>query len=633
MAHAITRFPFTPVLLALVLVSGSAVAQAPQRGRPASPQAEEDAARNQGWRGLAPIEAPDPSQDGRPRTDAEAAGLRTEPITEREQLEQRRAQQRRQPWNDTRPPIQPLATPGITPPQSGNDARRLSSSRAPVANRRTGRLPPRPGPAPGSTTATPGGLEQSGLRPAITTLRSRPVTDVAISASDRRALLQAGGRGVAVPAQPIRPVDVPVVVERDARGRVLPYANPIGPNVVIDPRTGEVISYARRPVVETDPFAPVGLRLGTFVVTPTADTVIGFDSNPRRLSSGFRGSTFNQTQGEVNVRSDWSNHQLTGRLRGSYLAYFSEPDVNRPELNAQLNGRLDISRTTRFETEGRYNLTAQSAGLANVPVTSTVTFKGLPLVHQIGTTNGIVQDFGRAQVTLRGTVDRFMYDDAKDTTGANISQSFRNYNSVGARLRASYEVTPGIRPFVEAGIENRVFDQGTTLTGTRQGSTSTTYRVGSTFELSRLLTGEVAVGYLNRDNRDATFRDLRTPVVDASLVWTPTTLTTVTGTVRSTVDETAITGASGIQRTDLAAQVDHAFRLWLIGTARIAYGFDNYSGTTRQDQRMVASAALTYRASRILQIRGEVRHERLRSNQPGLDYTANVVLIGLRLQR
>ena len=34
-----------------------------------------------------------------------------------------------------------------------------------------------------------------------------------------------------------------------------------------------------------------------------------------------------------------------------------------------------------------------------------------------------------------------------------------------------------------------------------------------------------------------------------------------------------------------------------------------------------------------MQIKGELRQERLRSNLPGSDYTANIVLVGLRLQR
>jgi len=112
-----------------------------------------------------------------------------------------------------------------------------------------------------------------------------------------------------------------------------------------------------------------------------------------------------------------------------------------------------------------------------------------------------------------------------------------------------------------------------------------------------------------------------------------TALTTVRFTARSTIDESFTTGASGIEKRDAAVELEHAFRRWLVGTARFAYGHDTYRGTSRVDQRTVASLGLVYRASRALQIRGEIRRETLQSNTADASYSANVFLLGLRLQR
>ena len=102
---------------------------------------------------------------------------------------------------------------------------------------------------------------------------------------------------------------------------------------------------------------------------------------------------------------------------------------------------------------------------------------------------------------------------------------------------------------------------------------------------------------------------------------------------KTTVDETTITGVSGIFRRDLGVQVDHAFRCWLIGTARFGYGFDTYPGSPREDDRFLISAALTYKLSRELHLKGEVRQEWLRSTFTGNDYDATVVMLGLRVMR
>ncbi|QCK84675.1 hypothetical protein E8L99_02185 [Phreatobacter aquaticus] len=624
--------------LALVLVwaGPTAHAQFQRQNQPApGAQPADDNRRDQGWQGLGPIERSE--QPGQPQNDAEAAGLRgtgeapaTEPNASRTvgaQRDRLRAQSRRAPWQEQPRQAAPLtpnagvaAPAAVTPP-----ARQLSSRPAPMANRRTGRLPRPTGAAPASTTqrlATPASRAP------------RTGAQLSISREDQRAL-QAGTRGIATPNQPPRPADVPIVTDRvqPINGRVLPNANPLGRNTVIDPRTGEVISYDRRPQPETDAFTPIGLRLGSFVVTPVLDSVLGYDSNSRRVSTAIQGSAYNQTYGEVSAKSDWSRHELTARIRGTYSAYFSTPDVNRPELAMVANGRIDVTRDTRIETEARYNLTAQSPGSSNLPSAAGTSLSGLPLVRQYGGTVGVVQDINRLQLTLRGTLDRYTYDDAVTQNGTVIQQGERNYNAYGGRLRASYELTPGMRPFVEAGVERRVFDTLLATSGYLQGSTAQTFRVGSTFELTRLVTGEISAGYLVRRDVDPTLREIRMPVFDAALTWTPTGLTTVRFVAKSTVDESFTTGAAGIQRRDVSVELEHAFRRWLIGTAKLAYGNDLYAGTTRQDQRLVASLGVVYKANRMLQIRGEVRREQLFSNTSGSGYSANVFLLGLRLMR
>lgn len=630
MGRAVSRLTAVSTL-ALVLVGAgpAAHAQFQRQNQPAPAASADENRRDQGWQGLGPIERA-------PQSDAEAAGLRGTaeapppepgaPRTVAAQRDRLRAQSRRSPWLE-RPQQPPALSPtaGVAPPSSVTPPATPPSSRpAPMANRRTGRMPPRPAAA----SATPQRLATPASR------APRRVLDLSVSRDDRRAL-QTGTRGVATPNQPARPVDVPIVTERvqPLSGRVLPNANPLGRNTVIDPRTGEVISYARQPQPETDAYLPTGLRLGSFIVTPTVDSVLGYDSNSRRVNTAIQGSAFNQTYGEISAKSDWARHELTARIRGTYSAYFSTPDVNRPELAAVANGRIDVARDTRIETEARYNLTAQSPGSSNLPSATGTSLAGLPLVRQYGGTLGVVQDVNRLQVSLRGTLDRYTYDDAVTQAGTVIPQGERNYTAYGARLRTSYEMTPGVRPFVETGIEKRVFDTLLASSGFLQGSTAGTIRVGSTFELTRLITGEISAGYLIRRDVDPTQREIRMPVFDASLVWTPTGLTTVRFTAKSLVDESFTTGAAGIQRRDVSVELEHAFRRWLIGTAKLAYGNDLYAGTTRQDQRLVASLGIVYKANRSLQIRGEVRREALMSNTAGAGYSANVFLVGLRLMR
>jgi hypothetical protein len=122
-------------------------------------------------------------------------------------------------------------------------------------------------------------------------------------------------------------------------------------------------------------------------------------------------------------------------------------------------------------------------------------------------------------------------------------------------------------------------------------------------------------------------------MVDSSLIWKATPLTKVTLTTTSTIGESTLTDASGVFTHEVKATVDHEFRRWLIGSAFASYGVDDYHGIGRVDDRFTYGGALTYYFNRSLALRGELRQERLNSNIPDNNYIANIVMLGLRLQR
>jgi hypothetical protein len=201
------------------------------------------------------------------------------------------------------------------------------------------------------------------------------------------------------------------------------------------------------------------------------------------------------------------------------------------------------------------------------------------------------------------------------------------------QLRGSYELVPGVKPFVEFGVDRRVHDLPVDTSGFRRDSDGDQLRVGSTFELTRQLTGSAAVGYAERRYQDPALGTLHGLIADGSLIWSATPLTKVTFTARSRIEESTVSGVSGVLRRDFGAQVDHSFRRWLIATLKFEYGLDDYVGWWRVDERFTLSGILTYKLSRNMQIKGEVRRQWLNSNDDGANYAANIFLLGLRLQQ
>jgi hypothetical protein len=401
-----------------------------------------------------------------------------------------------------------------------------------------------------------------------------------------------------------------------------------------------------------DPYAPLGVQAGGFTLFPAVELIGGYDTNPARAPSA-KGATLYSVAPELRAQSNWSRHELKGELRGSYTGYSpdAEPTLSRPNVNGKVDGRVDVTSLTRIDLGGRLLVATDNPGSPNLQAG----LAKLPIYTTFGGSVGVGQKLNRFDLSLKGDTERTAYQASKLTDGSTVSNDDRNYNQYGVRLRGGYELTPGVTPFVEVGTDVRRHDLAADASGYQRNSKGVTGQVGSTFELSRLLTGEVAVGYTRRNYDDPRLAQLSGLIGNASLVWTANALTTVKFTAASAIAESTIAGVSGVFSRDIGVQVDHSFRRWLIGSVKLGAGFDSYkgsdiSGTTaticdcvvstpggtaadREDKRFSAGLGLTYKLNRTTQIKGEFRQDWLRSNVSGNDYTASIFMLGLRFQQ
>jgi hypothetical protein len=382
-----------------------------------------------------------------------------------------------------------------------------------------------------------------------------------------------------------------------------------------------------KPAIDDDPFGAVGIRAGDFVLRPAVEVWSGYDSNPGRFING-RGSAFVIVSPELQVQSNWERNELTANIRGSYNDYLSVPFADRPTLDAKIDGRIDVTRDTRIYVEGRDIVGTDYPGSPNVQAD----FAKLPIFDTLGGTLGFGQRFNRLDLTFNTLIDRTVWGPSQLTNGTTESNDDRNFNQYAGTFRASYELSPTIKPFVAVEADTRVHDLRFDRDGLQRDSRGFEVNAGASVDLLRVLTGEASVGYLTRLYRDPNLPDIKTLAVDGSLAWRATALTTVKLTAKTTADESVLSGVSGVVDRNVELDVEHALRRWLIGIVRFAYGHDDYPGTGYVDQRYLAGIGLTYKLTRTTQIKGEVRQEWLQSNLPGLGYNATVAMVGVRYQ-
>ena len=433
---------------------------------------------------------------------------------------------------------------------------------------------------------------------------------------------------------PVRsPYQVPQIPENepaDQANTALAAAPPGTPPV---PEIGPV----RKPppkrkahVEPPDPYEPLGVHAGAFYLYPAVELIGGYDTNPSQSPDG-KGARVFTVQPELRVQSDWSRHELKADLRGSYNWFSPDqtPSLSRPYFNGKIDGRVDVTRDTRIDLEMRGLVSTDNPGSPNLQAG----LAKLPIYTSFGGSAGLGQRFNRLDLSIKGDVDRTVYQSSELTDGSTVSNDDRNYNQYGGRLRGGYELMPGVVPFVEIEADTRKHDLNVDSFGFQRDSNGVTGKAGTTFELRGFLTGEVALGYTKREYEDPRLQDIGGLIGNASLVWTASALTTVKLSGTTTVSESTIPDVSGALSRDVALQVDHSFRRWLIGTVKFGYGNDDYVGLDRDDNRYTAGIGLTYKLNRSLQIKGEIDHNWLRSNQSGNNYDETLFLIGIRLQR
>jgi hypothetical protein len=437
------------------------------------------------------------------------------------------------------------------------------------------------------------------------------------------------GPGGTLPVPPAPPLTIPPSSTAN---------KPPIPPAMADTVSGQPLRRRLKP--DDDPFGAAGIYAGSFLVKSAVELSGGYDTNPGRFVSP-RGSAFYLVATELLAASDWTRHSLVVDLRGSFTGYgntFPSPpgqisgvptSVDRPDFTGKIDGRVDVNRDTRVNSELRLRLGTDNPGSPNIQAG----LSKYPLYTTTGGSLGVEQDFNRLRLTATGNVDRTAYQDSQLTDGESTTNDDRNFNQYGGVGRVSYDLLPGLRPFGEIEGDSRVHDTRFDRNGFRRDSSGGYLKAGTTFEFTRLLTGEASIGYAQRTYTDPHLENLTGLLTSASLVWSATPLTTAKFIATTSVDETTVPGVAGVLTRTYTAEVDHDFRRWLTAVGKFTWGTLDYQGFGRLDKLTSVSGDLVYKLNREFQVKAEVRRDILDSNAPGGSSASTVVMLGVRLQR
>jgi len=381
-----------------------------------------------------------------------------------------------------------------------------------------------------------------------------------------------------------------------------------------------------RRLFQIEPYDPIGVRIGSFVYFPELE-VSGFATSNVLRQSPSNSDAAAALQSRARLVSNWSAHALEFNATGLTSFYNEFASENDAAWNVEGRGRLDMTRRTNIQArlahdvrqEGRFAVDANQIGDRTTLTTETAE---ATLNHQ----------FNRLSVQLRGSFDDIDFGPA---TGTNVDEANTNDDRdtrvTEEAVRVTWEFKPTFSVFGEVETNQRRYDTPAQSDGLPRSSNGERYRVGVDFgETGQILRGEVSIGYGEQDPTSAGLSTVEGILVDASVAWRASDLTTLLFNARTDFFDTNTTGSAGVIARTVGVEARHAFRRHIVATAGLTYLDQNYDNVDIEESQLTAALGLEYFVNREWILFGRYEYFDFRSNQTGGDWTANDVRLGLR---
>lgn len=385
----------------------------------------------------------------------------------------------------------------------------------------------------------------------------------------------------------------------------------------------------RRPrrLFQIEPYDPVGIKVGSFVLFPEVETGLRYDSNV--LSAPNPDSDIAYTLNpSARLVSNWRRHALEFNANAT-LSYFSEFDTEDDRgYFAEARGRLDFTRRTNLQALISHDFAQESRSAidaSNAPDRTDVSTDRAALTFN--------HRFNRLTVQLRGSYETRAFSD-DDVNGVISSNDDRDSDEWEQAVRATWEFKPALSAFAEVGFVQREFGAPAQSDNIQRDSTGERYRIGLDFgDTGEFLRGEISIGYGIERPDAGQLSTVEAFLFDANASWRVSELTTLLLNARSDIEETTTAASGGVITHFVGLEARHAFRRHIIGLAEASISTRDFDGTPLEESEWRLGAGLEYFFNRNMILFGNYVHTDFDANTPGTSFVSDEIRLGLRLRR
>ena len=328
-----------------------------------------------------------------------------------------------------------------------------------------------------------------------------------------------------------------------------------------------------------------GVRLGSFTLSPELLESAGYDDNVTGTSTPH-GSSFVETNGTVNLGSNWERDSLQAGLTVDNNAYFDQSQQSYTNWTATLSGSYDIGRDTVFAgyTHLNINQTPRDLDVPNIRN---------PIAYRVDdervSYNAV---FGGLNLKPGVDVANYSFDNGS-ALGVPYLQSYRDRVVVTPSLTASYDFAP-LRSVVLVLSDSIASYSNPQLGQAKRDYNDFSILSGVNYDTGAKIRLRLLGGYEQRTFSSAQYRTISAPIVEASAIWTPSGVTTVTGTAARYIEDAASEATTGFTETALTLAVDHELRNNILLNVNGNYVTDSYQGSSGTQSFYTVGTSVTW---------------------------------------
>lgn len=346
-----------------------------------------------------------------------------------------------------------------------------------------------------------------------------------------------------------------------------------------------------------------------------ADTTLAHDDNIYRVTDDLAQSdTYLSVAPELKLIGGFGKQRFELSYNGDYskFADTSDADYTDHDIRAKINFDHSVRFSTRLEAG--YQKEHEEPGSIN------------RIQLDITEYNKYNQNFFLAGFAYgsESAIGRFSIDYIRtDKDYINNSLDFLDFVSDQYSARFTYRIAPKTRLYIETVLTDVNYEY---LNGFELDNTYKRYRAGLTWDFTNKLTGDINVGYQDRDYELETIRDIDGLAYNGELTWSINTFTKLGLIAQRESIDSSLEQTGGFLRTTYGVSFSHELTELVKIKADAGYGTDELVfSSARKDDRLAGQVALEYAVLRNVVFGLSYTYEERDSTALLADFKANII--------